>query len=163
MQYLPSILSLMRFPLAFFFLQTTIFYRVLAIFLAGVTDGLDGYVARKWNVRSQFGAVIDPIMDKFFVLFILIVLINEGQLSTVQALTMLSRDVAVGVFGGYLLFSGALATYEFRAIWCGKITTSLQLAVILALTCQIPILEYVYVVFVLLGLGSLIELSVRKH
>jgi CDP-diacylglycerol---glycerol-3-phosphate 3-phosphatidyltransferase len=155
---LPNILSLMRFPLAFFFLQDNVLIRLGAIILAMATDGLDGYIARKFKMTSRIGTVLDPIMDKFFVFFVLIVFLNEGRLLPWEAVTMLCRDFSVFFFGLFLALTKQLSKYQFRAIWCGKITTLMQFSVLIGLTCNFVFPAYLYGFFIILGLMALIEL-----
>jgi len=155
---LPNILSLMRLPLAFVFLQENPFYRALAIVLAMATDGLDGFVARRYSLVNRVGTVLDPMADKFFVFFVLTVLIRENRLSFQEAGFFLCRDFSVILYGLYLAIRGRLMNYRFRAIWCGKITTVLQLSVLLGLTFELPIPSYLFGVFALLGIFALVEL-----
>ncbi len=61
-----NVLSLSRALFAFAFLQENAMIRVLAIALAMLSDFLDGYLARRQKTASQFGAILDPIMDKIF-------------------------------------------------------------------------------------------------
>lgn len=158
MHYLPNLLSFARFPLAFLFLQDDVFYRCLAIILALITDGLDGFLARKYGSCSWLGTILDPITDKFFVCFAMGMLISEERLAVGAALTMLSRDFAILFFGTYLMIVGKLRHYQCRAIWCGKITTCFQLVVLLALICGVAVPQYLYVGFVALGVFALFEL-----
>ena len=65
-----NFLSILRGPLALFFIIDNAFYRCLAIVLAMATDSLDGYLARRFQMTSQIGAFLDPLMDKFFVFFL---------------------------------------------------------------------------------------------
>ena len=123
---LSNSLSLLRAPLAFLFLLENPTVRLLAIFLAMLTDSIDGYLARRSKTVTRFGAFLDPAMDKFFVVFCLGVLVSEGSIEVWQALTMISRDFALCFFGLYLSLSGLWQSYEFRAIRWGKITTALQ-------------------------------------
>ena len=155
---IPNFLSFLRFPLALFFLQENPFYRALAIVIALMTDGLDGYVARKFHQKSRFGTILDPISDKFFVFFALYILINEGRLSIPEACFLICRDFSVILYGCYLAWRGRLFDYQFRAIWCGKITTVLQFTVLMCLTLQIAIPPYLYGIFALLGALALGEL-----
>jgi len=151
-------LSALRFPLAFFFLSSNSELRALAIVLAMLTDFFDGFLARRFRQSSQLGAVLDPLSDKFFVLFALVVFILEGQLTPIQMTALLCRDFAVLLFGLYLYAAGEWAKYQFRAIWCGKVTTTLQFFVMLALTFGVHVPAMTYWVFVLLGFFALIEL-----
>lgn len=153
-----NILSALRFPLAFFFLSPSAELRAVAIVLAMLTDFFDGFLARRFRHTSQLGAVLDPLSDKFFVLFALIVFILESKLTFIQMAALLCRDFAVLLFGLYLYATGEWAKYQFRAIWCGKVTTTLQFFVMLALTFQVRVPATTYWVFALLGFFALIEL-----
>lgn len=153
-----NFLSLLRCPLAFLLLNTNPFFRCLAIFLAMATDGLDGYLARKYRKTSQVGAFLDPLMDKFFVFFAVGVFIYEGQMKTWEAIALISRDFAVLIFGLYLAMRGSWTNFQFRSIWSGKITTTLQFFVLLGLTFQLTIPLYIFWCFIALGVLALFEL-----
>lgn len=153
-----NFLSILRGPLAFLFLIDNPFYRCLAIILAMATDGLDGYLARKYRKTSQLGAFLDPLMDKFFVFFAVSMFIYEGNLKLWEAFSLISRDFAILIFGLYLAFQGAWSNFQFRSIWCGKITTTLQFFVLLSLTFHLAIPIYIFWCFIILGILALFEL-----
>lgn len=153
-----NILSLLRAPLAFLFLSSQPSARALAIIFAMITDCLDGYFARRFRNSSQLGAVLDPLMDKFFVVFAFIIFILEGKLSLPSFAALLCRDFAIAIFGLYLYVTEQWKYYRFRAIWCGKITTALQFFVLLALTFTYGTPSWFYTIFVVLGLFALAEL-----
>jgi len=155
---LPNFLSLLRLPLAFIFLQENPFYRALAIILALITDGLDGFIARRYKMVNRVGTLLDPLTDKFFVFFVLSILISEHRLSWEEGCVLFCRDFSVIFYGLYLALRKRLINYRFRAIWCGKITTVLQQVVLLALTFYIELPFYVYGIFILLGILAFIEL-----
>lgn len=155
---LANTLSIARIPLAFAFLQDNSFLRVLAIACALLTDGLDGYFARREKNKNQFGKVLDPLMDKFFVIFVLTILLREHSLDLWKVVALLCRDFSVLFFGIYLILSGLLSTYSVRAIWCGKITTVLQLLVLTALTLHLNIPGYLFNIFFVLGFLAMVEL-----
>lgn len=154
----PNLISLLRVPLAFVFLQENPFYRAAAILAALLTDGLDGYIARHFHQKGRFGSVLDPITDKFFVFFVLFTFIDETSISLTDAAILICRDFSVILYGLYLAWRGRLFDYQFRAIWCGKITTVLQFTVLLCLSLQLSIPSYLYGVFVILGVLALGEL-----
>lgn len=158
MKSLPNILSFLRIPLAFMFLSDSYAFRFLALFLAAISDGLDGFLARRYNASSRLGTILDPIADKFFVLFVLTVLFREQQILLWQAFAMISRDMAVVLFGFYLAFTNNLKRYECRAIWTGKISTCLQFGVLLSIVFHATVPLYMYAFFVVLGLGAFLEL-----
>ena len=159
---LPNLLSLMRIPLAFLFLKQNLWYRSSAIILAMFTDGLDGYIARRFGSISRVGTLLDPIVDRFFVFFIIGTLLSENRLTLFDASVLICRDFSVILFGLYLVLTGKLSKFRFRAIWCGKVTTSLQFLVLLAMTFHFHIPPYVYSIFVVLGFLALVELYMSK-
>lgn len=159
---LPNILSFLRFPLAFLFLQENILLRVSAIIGAMITDYLDGYLARRNRRISRLGTILDPLSDKFFVAFALVVLVMEFRLTGAEAVALMCRDCSVMLFGIYLLMTGKLGAYRFRSIWCGKISTTMQFIVLLGLTVQITFPIYVYMSFIVVGLMALVELYWTK-
>lgn len=159
---IPNILSFLRIPLALLFIKQNIWVRTTSVILAMFSDGLDGYVARRFGWISRFGTLLDPLMDRFFVFFIIGIFILEGQLSFIDAMALICRDFSVMLFGLYLVFTGKLSTFRFRAIWCGKITTSLQFLVLLGLTFNMQIPEFAYSLFIVLGILALFELYLSK-
>jgi CDP-diacylglycerol--glycerol-3-phosphate 3-phosphatidyltransferase len=155
---LSNSLSLLRAPLAFVLLIDNPAVRLLAILLAMFTDSIDGYFARRYHTTSRIGAILDPAMDKFFVFFALGVFFFEGRLELWQALTMISRDFALCLFGVYLSVSGAWQNFELKAIRWGKVTTALQFVVLSAFCLNFQFPSYVYTVFVIFGFLAFYEL-----
>lgn len=157
---LSNFLSLLRGPLAFLFILDNPFYRSFAIVAAMATDTLDGYLARRFRMTSQVGAFLDPLMDKFFVFFAVSMFIMEGNLKPWEALALISRDFAVLFFGLYIALRKSWSNFQFRAIWSGKITTTLQFFVLLGLTFHVVIPFYIFWCFIALGVIALFELYV---
>lgn len=158
MMTLPNFLSFLRIPLAFLFLEEDTYLRAFALLAAMATDFFDGFLARRYRSSSAIGATLDPITDKFFVTFVLAIFLIEGKLSLAGATAMLARDVAVLLFGFYLLVTRSWNTYKFHSIWCGKITTTLQLLALFALTLNQPLPAPTFAIFILLGILSFAEL-----
>jgi CDP-diacylglycerol--glycerol-3-phosphate 3-phosphatidyltransferase len=156
-------LTLLRAPLAFLFLIDNTALRVVAILLAMITDSIDGYLARRRSTVTQFGAILDPAMDKFFVFFALAVLMIEGKIETWQALSMISRDFFLCAFGIYLSLSGLWKTYECKSIRWGKATTALQFLALIGITSQLPLPGYFYCIFILFGLLAFVELFLELY
>src|SRR5688572_12925974 len=90
---LPNAISLSRLVLAVFFLMFDHpWSRVALIATAGLTDFLDGYIARIGNKQSKSGALIDPIADRVFVFVAVSTYLWEGLFTTPQYFIFLSRD-----------------------------------------------------------------------
>lgn len=155
---LPNLLSFLRLPLAMlFFLESPVF-RSLAIVLAMISDGLDGYLARKYKQISPLGTWLDPITDKLFVLMALGVLLSEQKLALWQASSLMSRDFAILGFASYLALKGRLKNYQVKAIWWGKVTTALQFIFLLWLVLVGPIHSGYYIPFFIFGCLAFREL-----
>lgn len=159
---LPNLLSFLRIPLAFVFLSTLPWLRMTAILLATLSDWMDGFLARRYRMCSKVGTTLDPMADKFFVFFALTIFFGEGKLTSWEVMAMLCRDAAVIFFGLYLILMRQWDHYTFRSIWCGKIATTLQLAILMALTAGIAVPSLTYLIFLPLGVLALFELNQKE-
>ena len=129
----PNILSLSRVLLAVLFIPAGRAGRIALICLASATDFLDGWIARRTNSSTRWGALVDPIADRIFVLTAIVVYVLDGQLSVPHSLLLLARDLATAL--GFFVARSAprLRSVEFKARFPGKIVTVLQLVTLLAL------------------------------
>ena len=87
--------------------------------VAGVTDQVDGYLARRWHVESQFGKVADPLADRLMIDSAAILLALEGKLPWVGAVIIVLRDVLL--IAGYRLLMPR--DYELNVTMLGKVAT----------------------------------------
>lgn len=157
---LSNVLSFSRAGFALAFLQDNPFIRLTAITLAMLSDFLDGYIARRQKTTTQFGAVLDPIMDKFFVFFAGGIFYLEGKLSTWALGAVLSRDISICLFGLYLAIFRDWKGYECKATWWGKISTAAQFIVLIGLTVNFVFPEPSYLLFVIMAAFAFLELLV---
>ena len=67
----------------------------LVVAIAGVTDLLDGYLARKWKIESLFGKFLDPVVDKVFLLVGLVLLMKLGRVNPYLVILLLSREFLI--------------------------------------------------------------------
>jgi cardiolipin synthase len=131
---LPNILSSSRVLLAVgFVFADGVDERLTLVALAGVTDFLDGWIARRAKVQSRWGALIDPIADRVFALVAVSVFLFRGELSTTGYFVMISRDIMTAV--GFLVARAVpwLQPVAFRSRFLGKLVTVLQLVTFVAL------------------------------
>ena len=130
---LPNILSSSRLLLAAGFVLADGNGRLALVGVAGVTDFLDGYIARRARVTSKWGALIDPIADRVFALVAVSTFLFTGELSTVGYFVMISRDIMTAI--GFLVARAVswLKPVEFKARMSGKLVTVLQLVTFVAL------------------------------
>ncbi len=155
---LSNSLSLLRAPLALLFLIESPAVRLAAIALAMITDSIDGFLARRYQNTSRFGAILDPAMDKFFVVFALSMFVFEDRIALWEGLAMISRDFALCLFGVYLIASGHWQSYEFRAIRWGKVTTAAQFLILMSISIGWRLPEPAFALFVVFGGLALYEL-----
>jgi CDP-diacylglycerol--glycerol-3-phosphate 3-phosphatidyltransferase len=150
---IPNIISLSRVALAVAFVtdhDPTV--RIWIVLAAGVTDMLDGWLARKAGLTSRFGALVDPFADRVFALVAVATFVYEGSLSTLEYFVMIFRDLMTAV--GFLVARSVswLRPVEFRARWSGKAVTALQMVTFVAVL-KFP--EYLTVLIWGVGLLSL--------
>jgi CDP-diacylglycerol--glycerol-3-phosphate 3-phosphatidyltransferase len=112
----------------------------IAVFiLAAATDGLDGFVARRWNQRSRLGAVLDPIADKGLLLTAIITL-SLGNWNHAFPLwfpvLVIGRDAVILAGCGILYFLDH--HLEVKPSWTGKTATASQMVAIAWLMLQLP-------------------------
>ncbi|HEV8498911.1 MAG TPA: CDP-alcohol phosphatidyltransferase family protein [Gemmatimonadaceae bacterium] len=131
---LPNIISLSRVLLAAgFVVVERVDVRLGLVGLAGITDFLDGWLARRARWTTRLGALIDPFADRVFALVAVSTFLFMGELSTVGYFIMISRDLMTAI--GFLVsrFVPWLQSVEFKARMSGKIVTVLQLITFAAL------------------------------
>lgn len=126
----PGILSLLRVPLAavFPFVVDRAPLAVLVIALAGITDVVDGWWARKFHQVTPIGTVIDPLSDKAFVASVVITLVAAGRLPWVGALFLASREI--GEIPLLIGLAAHHARHPRRSERLGKLTTVSQIATV---------------------------------
>ncbi len=154
----PNSLSLLRAPLAFLFLSENTTLRNISVLVALISDCVDGYLARKYKYTSKLGAILDPLMDKFFVFFVLAIFILEGKLLVWQSFLMISRDLFLCIFTMYLLINQSWQRFEIRSVRWGKITTGLQFSIIFMLINHYSPPQEVYWAFLIMGFLVFMEL-----
>jgi len=133
---IPNILTLLRIlltPLFVILLLGEDYNFALIIFiLAGLSDGLDGLIARYLNQRTAIGAYLDPLADKLLLVSAYIGLAVLNVIPDWVAVIVISRDVIISL--GIAVFTMTEKTYEVRPSLISKFTTTAQiLTVILAL------------------------------
>jgi CDP-diacylglycerol--glycerol-3-phosphate 3-phosphatidyltransferase len=154
---LPNLLSCSRLVLAAGFVAAgETGARVGLIGAAAITDFLDGWLARRANATSRWGALLDPIADRVFVLTVTGTFLFTGGLSIWGCLVLLMRDIATAV--GFLVARVIpwLRAVEFQARLGGKVVTVLQL---LALAAVLVYPEAVRPLLAAIAFASVISIA----
>ncbi|GAB4261194.1 MULTISPECIES: CDP-alcohol phosphatidyltransferase family protein [Deferrisoma] len=98
--------------------------------VAGVTDALDGFLARRWNQVTRLGAVLDPIADKVLVVGSVVVLAGQGRVPAWLAGLVVGRDALI--LGGAVVYRAVTGELEIRPTLLSKVNTFLQIVVLVA-------------------------------
>jgi CDP-diacylglycerol--glycerol-3-phosphate 3-phosphatidyltransferase/cardiolipin synthase len=100
----------------------------LAFIFAALTDWLDGWLARRWNQTSSFGAFLDPVADKLMVSAALLVLLNFDRVDVMIALVIIGREITISALREWMAQIGASASVAVH--WLGKFKTAAQMIAI---------------------------------
>ncbi|MFM2052125.1 MAG: CDP-diacylglycerol--glycerol-3-phosphate 3-phosphatidyltransferase [Pseudomonadota bacterium] len=104
-------------------LMATVLFVVVAL-----TDWLDGWLARRLNQTSSFGAFLDPVADKFLVCAALLILLQLGRVSALVALVIIGREIAISALREWMAQIGASRSVAVHMI--GKLKTTAQMVAI---------------------------------
>jgi cardiolipin synthase len=139
---LPNFITLLRLaalPFFLFAISAGRFGIALAIFVvAGVSDGIDGYLARRFDMKSALGAYLDPIADKLLMtgsyLFLSIPSFPAAiKIPVWLAVIVISRDILLMTVGLLMILSSGVR--QFPPTWLGKVTTVTHIVTILIVLC----------------------------
>lgn len=132
LSYLPNAITLSRIalvPVFILLLKDGNYPLALVVFLiAGASDALDGFLAKRLNVVTQFGAVVDPAADKILLVSAYVMLTILGHLPFWLTLTVAFRDLLI--VGGYLVYSGHVGPIRMRPSILSKLNTLAQIALV---------------------------------
>ena len=110
----------------------------LVFIIAGISDWLDGYIARKWDQHTEFGAFFDPVADKLIVAVALILLIEEHASIwlTIPAMVIIGREIVISALREWMAELGKRTSVAVSFV--GKLKTTLQMAAIIVLLLDDP-------------------------
>jgi CDP-diacylglycerol--glycerol-3-phosphate 3-phosphatidyltransferase/cardiolipin synthase len=135
------------------------FTATLIFAFAAVTDWLDGYLARKLNQMSAFGAFLDPVADKLMVAAALIVLVDLDRAGVTVSLIIIGREIAISALREWMAKIGRGKSVAVSFV--GKLKTTAQMVAIVMLLYYDPVLGFAQVALVgswLLDLAAVLTL-----
>lgn len=170
---LPNKLTILRIIMIPFFVVILLMdggtnrtYRIIAdlIFIvASLTDLLDGHIARKYGLVTNFGKFMDPLADKLLVCSALICLIELGQIPAWMVIIIISREF---IISGFRLVASDNGIVIAASYW-GKFKTVFQMTAVVLLIADVPILGLVTAaclwIALILTVISLIDYVVKNH
>jgi len=129
LHYLPNLLTASRLalaaPLGYFLLQEDYAWSLGVVCLAGITDALDGFVARRLGALSRLGAALDPIADKVLVTVAFLCFAYTGLIPWSLAIAVIARDLVIVI--GAACYYWLIDDLEFSASPLSKLNMGVQL------------------------------------
>ena len=170
---LPNKLTVLRVIMIPFFVAALLYdgganqnmrYVAAAIFIiASLTDMLDGKIARKYNLVTNFGKFMDPLADKLLVCSALICLIELNALPAWMVIIIISREF---IISGFRLIASDNGVVIAASYW-GKFKTTFQMVSVVLLILDIPALAFVTTICVwialVLTIVSLVDYIYKNH
>ena len=130
---IPNLLTLLRIaaaPVLIILLRDHNYEWALILFIvAGITDGLDGYIAKKFNFVTELGAHLDPLADKIIIISAYSMLVWLGQIPFWLVTLVIFRDVVI--LGGYLVLMALDGDIPMLPTKISKTNTALQISLVI--------------------------------
>jgi cardiolipin synthase len=138
LSHLPNLITLARIalvPVLILLLKDQDYAAALIVFvIAGVSDALDGYLAKRLNVQSRLGAILDPAADKLLLVSAYVMLTVLGHIPFWLVLVVVFRDLLI--VGGYLLYTSHAGPVKMRPSILSKLNTLMQIALVAVILAQ---------------------------
>ena len=130
---IPVFVAVFYLPFSWSFLASAVVF-----VLAAVTDWLDGYLARRLDQSTSFGAFLDPVADKLMVVIAIVLLVTEQQTAwfTIPALVVVGREILVSALREWMAEIGKRTSVAVS--WVGKVKTFVQMLAIITLLAVDP-------------------------
>jgi CDP-diacylglycerol--glycerol-3-phosphate 3-phosphatidyltransferase len=122
---IPLIVGVFYLPIA---TELQNFWATALFVVFALTDWLDGYLARRLNQTSTFGAFLDPVADKFLVCASLLVLVHLGRADVLVSLIIIGREIAISALREWMAQIGASRSVAVHML--GKLKTTAQMVAI---------------------------------
>ncbi|MBB3222579.1 CDP-diacylglycerol--glycerol-3-phosphate 3-phosphatidyltransferase [Pseudoduganella umbonata] len=128
---IPLVVGVFYLPPAWLPLQDRNLAATVVFIVAAITDWFDGFLARRWNQTSAFGAFLDPVADKLMVAGALLVLVQLDRCNAILAFIIIGREITISALREWMAQIGASKSVAVNSI--GKIKTAAQMTALPAL------------------------------
>jgi cardiolipin synthase len=132
MKHLPNAITVLRaalIPLQAWLLLERNYGPAFLLFVAsGLSDLADGWIARRWNLRTRFGAIADPLADKLTMLTVAVLLAMQGWLPWWFTLLVVGRDAVI--VAGAATYHFTIGELEVAPSWISKVNTALEFVIL---------------------------------
>lgn len=124
-----TILRLLLVPFVIWSMATgQMMFALVGFIVAGVSDGVDGYIARRFDMRSELGTYLDPIADKLLLVSVFLALVYLGAIPVWLVVLVVSRDVMI--ISGVMLSTVMGNPVEVRPLFVSKANTAAQIILV---------------------------------
>jgi len=106
----------------------------LVFLVSGISDGLDGFIAKRFDMGSELGAILDPLADKALIFSSYLMLMLLGDLPFWLFLTVIFRDVLI--LAGSLIYVAFNGQVKMAPSYLSKLNTFMQIALVVAILAQ---------------------------
>lgn len=135
MRHLPNLITALRFlliPVLVLLLVQQQHVLAFGVFIvSAISDLADGWIARRWNLRTRLGAIADPLADKLTMLAVTLVLAGQALVPVWLAGAIVVRDLVI--VGGAIAFHVVVGRVDMEPSWLSKFNTVLEFSVLAAL------------------------------
>ncbi len=132
---LPNVITSLRLlllvPLAFYLTVQDYRLSLLIFFVAGVSDALDGFLAKRYNWVSRFGSILDPIADKALLVLTMALLTVNQKISLILFVLVALRDIYI-VLGAYIFYK-KIGPFNMQPSLISKLNTFVQILLVVAI------------------------------
>jgi len=170
----PNFLTMLRMaliPVYWFFMLRDQLYAALAVFIiASLTDLADGFIARKYNLITDFGKLMDPLADKLMSVSVMLSLAIKGIVPWAVLVILLCKEATM-IIGGAILYRNHVVVYS---IWIGKLAQVMVVTSLLScffhewLQAQLGFPLHLYLLWIavaltLIALGVYMKNAIRLY
>ena len=136
--FIPNFITLVRIAMVPVFILVLLEERYLAamilFLIAGITDGLDGYVAKRYHLVTRLGAILDPVADKLLLISAYILLTILGHVPMWLLLSIVFRDLLL--VNGFIIHTAIFGPLQMKLSLLSKVNTVFQIILIVSILTE---------------------------
>ena len=141
---LPNLISVLRIllviPVVYTLANEHYSIALLLFIVAGVSDGVDGFLARHYGWQTRLGAILDPIGDKLLLVSVFIVLGWLGYLPVLLVVLVIARDIII--VSGAVLYHFLIEEVPIEPVYISKVNTAVQLLLVVIVLTRLSGLPF---------------------
>lgn len=153
--YIPNIICVLRIflvvPIVITLRDGDFAVALILIFVAGFSDGLDGFLAKRFDWRTRLGGILDPLADKLLLVTVMLTLTSLGLVPVWLTVVVIGRDVVI--IGGAIAYNWLIGLVKPAPTIVSKINTMFQLLYIVLVIAQQAFAWPLSITIIMVGTG----------